>query len=148
MSDERRPQKVVTCFLRRRDPQGKEQILILRRSGRVGTYRGRWAGVSGYLEEDDPTAQAVTEIREETGLTADDVALVRAGDPLPVEDVESGLSWLVHPFLFDMRSDKELELDWESVEARWIAPEELSAYDTVPALGETLNRVYRAPGRR
>jgi 8-oxo-dGTP diphosphatase len=148
MSNERQPQQVVTCFLRRRGPQGKEQILILRRSGRVGTYRGRWAGISGYLEADRPLAQALTEIREETGLTADDVRLVRAGEPLPVEDKESGLSWLVHPFLFDLISAKDIRLDWESVEARWITPEELPTYDTVPALQRALRRVWHTSEQR
>jgi 8-oxo-dGTP pyrophosphatase MutT (NUDIX family) len=142
MTSKREPRQVVTCFLRRRGPQGETQILILRRSGRVGTYRGRWAGISGYLEADTPLAQALTEIREETALMADDVRLVRAGEPLPVEDKEAGLSWLVHTFLFDLISGREVKLDWESVEARWIAPEELPAYDTVPALEEALRRVW------
>jgi 8-oxo-dGTP pyrophosphatase MutT (NUDIX family) len=144
MTSKPEPRHVVTCFLRRKGPQGEAQILILRRSSRVGTYRGRWAGISGYLEADGPLAQALTEIFEETGLTADDVSLLRAGEPLPVEDEESGLSWLVHPFLFDLISAKDVKLDWESVEARWIRPEELATYDTVPALEEALLRVWRS----
>lgn len=52
--------RVVTCFL---EHDGK--IPLLRRSQRVGTYRGRWAGVSGYIEEGNtPYAQALEEIRE------------------------------------------------------------------------------------
>lgn len=42
---------VVTCFLLRRARDG-DRILILRRSQRVGTYRGRWAGVSAYITEE------------------------------------------------------------------------------------------------
>ena len=37
---------VVTCFL-----EHGGEIPLLRRSQRVGTYKGRWAGVSGYIEE-------------------------------------------------------------------------------------------------
>ena len=55
---------VVTCFLTHRG-----RILLLKRSDRVGSYRGRWAGVSGYMET-EPDAQALVEIFEETGLAA------------------------------------------------------------------------------
>jgi len=37
---------VVTSFL-----EYDNKILILRRSQAVGTYQGKWAGVSGYIEE-------------------------------------------------------------------------------------------------
>lgn len=136
----------MTCFLRRTDAQGEARVLIVRRSTRVGTYRGRWSAISGYLEAETPLDQALTEIREETGLSAEDVTLVRAGEPLPVDDEESGLSWLIFPFLFDVASGRNVALDWENVEARWAAPEELSAYDTVPALEDALRRVW--PSRR
>ena len=38
--------RVVTCFLMH---QGK--LLVLRRSAKVRTYQGKWAGVSGYIED-------------------------------------------------------------------------------------------------
>ena len=147
MTGSSEPRHVVTCFLRRRDATGKDEILILRRSGRVGTYQGRWAGVSGYLEGNDPLAQALVEIAEETGLTASDVTLVKAGEPLPVDDLARGLRWVVHPFLFDVTTEKPLALDWENTEARWIAPADLVEYDTVPLLKEALERVYSEPDR-
>ena len=137
----------MTCFLRRTDAHGEARVLIVRRSARVGTYRGRWAGISGYLEAETPLAQALTELGEETGLRVDDVTLIDAGEPLPVDDEESGLRWLVYPFLFDLTAGKEVELDWENVEARWVAPAELSRYDTVPALKEALESVWQPPRR-
>jgi 8-oxo-dGTP diphosphatase len=46
--------KVVTCFL-----ESNGAILILRRSELVGSYQGRWAGVSGYIEQENtPDEQA------------------------------------------------------------------------------------------
>ena len=75
---------VVTCFL-----EHGGEIPLLRRSQRVGTYKGRWAGVSGYIEEGNtPYAQAMEEIREETGLSEQDVQLVKEGQPLEVVDEE------------------------------------------------------------
>jgi 8-oxo-dGTP diphosphatase len=133
--------KVVTCFLLRR-AAGGDEVLLLRRSQQVGTYRGRWAGVSGYLEEADPLAQAYREVEEEVGLTREEVALLRTGEPLEVVDAEAGRRWIVHPFLFEVRSDAQVRVDWEHTEARWVRPEEIFAFDTVPQLAEALMRVY------
>jgi 8-oxo-dGTP pyrophosphatase MutT (NUDIX family) len=126
---------VVTCFLEHR---GK--ILLMRRSDRVGSYRGLWAGVSGYLEG-EPDAQAMTEIAEETGLTAADVTLVRRGDMLRVTDAELDTAWTVHPYLFRVESTDQMRIDWEHHEMRWVAPGEIPDYQTVPMLTETWAKV-------
>jgi 8-oxo-dGTP diphosphatase len=136
-----REAKVVTCFLLRRSGGG-EEILLLRRSQRVSTYRGRWAGVSGYIEETDPLTQAYTEIEEETGLAREDVQLLRTGEPLEVVDVEANRRWIVHPFLFEVEEPARIRADWEHIETRWIRPEDILRYETVPQLAETLMRVY------
>ena len=136
-----REAKVVTCFLVRRSGGGQE-ILLLRRSQRVSTYRGRWAGVSGYVEETDPLTQAYTEIEEETGLAREDVQLLRTGEPLEVVDAEADRRWIVHPFLFEVREPARIRADWEHTETRWIRPKEIFQYETVPQLAETLMRVY------
>ena len=132
---------VVTCFLVRRSGDG-EEILLLRRSQRVSTYRGRWAGVSGYVEETDPLTQAYTEIEEETGLAREDVQLLRTGEPLEVVDTEADRRWIVHPFLFEVEEPAKIRADWEHIETRWIRPEDIFRYETVPQLAETLMRVY------
>ena len=136
-----REANVVTCFLLRRSG-GSDEILLLRRSQEVGTYRGRWAGVSGYVEETDPLSQAYTEVEEETGLAREDVQLLRTGDPLEVVDAEADRTWIVHPFLFEVREPARIRADWEHTEARWIQPKEVFQYETVPQLAETLMRVY------
>jgi len=129
--------RVVTCFLERNG-----QIMILRRSERVGTYHGKWAGVSGYMEEGRrPLEQAWTEIKEETGLDGEDVELVREGRLLEVVDVELGRKWIVHPFRFRVLRPEKIGIDWEHTEAKWIAPEDIGQYETVPKLLETWQRV-------
>ncbi len=133
--------KVVTCFLLRRAAAGDE-VLLLRRSQQVGTYRGRWAGVSGYLEEDEPLAQAYREVKEETGLAADEVRLLATGEPLTVVDARAGRRWIVHPFLFEVTPGAQVRVDWEHTEARWVRPEDVFAFETVPQLAEALMRVY------
>jgi 8-oxo-dGTP diphosphatase len=128
--------KVVTCFL-----ESGGEILILRRSQQVGTYRGRWAGVSGYVET-TPDEQALVEIEEEAGLSREDIELIRKGEPLTAEDEELGVRWLVHPYLFHISDRDKVRIDWEHKEARWIKPHEIANYQTVPMLEETLARVW------
>ena len=135
---------VVTSFL---ESEGK--ILLLRRSDRVRTYPGHWAGVSGSIEADrTPEQQARVEIREETGLTDDDLRLVATGEPLVVDDATTGHRWIVHPFRFVVLHPERIRLDWEHVELRWIDPADLAEFETVPNLPETWARVAPADGGR
>ena len=131
-------QDVVTVFLSHRS-----KILLLKRSREVGTYKGHWAGVSGYLESEDPLEQAYTEMVEELGLSKRDVTLVKAGKPLEIVDEAQDRAWRVHPFLFVVYEPDKIRLDWENIAMRWILPEEIDQLKTVPALKETLERVMK-----
>ncbi len=142
VSDERsradRFHDVVTVFLTHRS-----KVLVVKRSSKVGTYKGHWAGISGYLESEDPVSQAYTEMAEEVGLNREDVTLLRAGKPLEIVDESRDRAWRVHPFLFAVHQPDKMRLDWENTEMRWIRPEELVGLQTVPALKETLERVMK-----
>lgn len=131
--------KVVTCFL-----ESESEILVLRRSDRVGSYRGRWAGVSGYIET-TPDEQAITEISEETGLSEKDIEFTRKGEPLVVEDRELNVTWIVHPYLFHVKSRSKVAINWEHREAQWIKPQDIVNYETVPMLKEALSRLIALP---
>ena len=132
------PRHVVTSFL-----QHREKILLLQRSERVGTFQGRWAGVSGYIPEGlEPLQQALQEIKEEVNLTEDQVELVSSGDPLLISDME-GRQWLVHPFLFRVEDVSSVRLDWESSGSTWVAPEEITNFLTVPGLKETWDQLRK-----
>jgi ADP-ribose pyrophosphatase YjhB (NUDIX family) len=130
--------QVVTCFL-----ESENEILILRRSEQVGSYQGRWAGVSGYIET-TADKQALTEIEEETSLSHKDLELIKRGKPLPIEDKRLSVRWVVHPYLFHIKDRDKIKLDWEHKEARWITPKDIDNYQTVPMLKETLARVYKS----
>ena len=115
---------------------------MLKRSDRVRTHRGKWAGVSGSVDADSPLEQALVEIREETGLEGDAIRLLREGEPLDIPDSETGTIWRVHPFVFQIEDPLAIRLDWEHTESRWIDPGELDDLDTVPRLRETWDRVW------
>jgi 8-oxo-dGTP diphosphatase len=129
---------VVTCFL-----ESDSEILILRRSGQVGSYQGRWAGVSGYIET-TADEQALTEIEEETSLSGEDLKLIRKGKPLTVKDDKLGVKWVVHPYLFRIKDRDKIKIDWEHKEIRWIPPRDIDNFETVPQLKEVFARVYKS----
>ncbi len=131
---------VVTCFLRH-----ESKVLLLKRSRDVRTHRGKWAGVSGTIESATPVDQALTEIREETGLERDDVRLIGQAAPLDVPDPENDVIWLVHAFLFEIENPTKVRLDWEHTECRWVDPADIGRFDTVPLLKETWELVGQAP---
>ena len=130
--------RVVTCFL-----ESDGEILILRRSRQVGSYQGKWAGVSGFIET-TADEQALVEIEEETGLSQEDLKLINKGEPLSIEDERIGIKWVVHPYLFRIKDRGKIKIDWEHKETKWIKPEEIGNYQTVPKLKETLARVYES----
>ena len=115
----------------------------MRRSGQVGSYQGRWAGVSGYIET-TADEQALTEIEEETSLSGEDLKLIKKGRPLEVKDDKLGVKWVVHPYLFHIKDRDKIKIDWEHKEVRWIQPKDIDKFETVPKLEETLARVYRS----
>jgi translation initiation factor 2B subunit (eIF-2B alpha/beta/delta family)/8-oxo-dGTP pyrophosphatase MutT (NUDIX family) len=133
------PGNVVTAFL-----CAGTKILLLHRSSRVGIHRHLWAGVSGRLEQGDrtPLDRARIEIQEETGI--EDPRLLSAGAPVDLV-VGSGKHVRVHPFLFEIEDPEAVRLDWEHDDARWIDPEELGNFETVPLLVDTLDRVLPVP---
>lgn len=91
--------------------------------------------------EKTPDEQALTEIEEETSLPRTDVKLIKRGEPLPIEDKKLGVKWVIHPYLFHIKDRNKIRIDWEHKETRWIKPEDVGKYDTVPQLKEALERV-------
>lgn len=130
-----RTEHVVTSFL-----EANNRVLILRRSNKVGTYQGRWGGISGYIDK-NADEQALIEIKEETGLSEKDVKLIARGEPLEVTDEKLKMKWIVHPFLFRVTNPDKVKTDWEHLDTRWIAPEEIESFTTVPKLKEALMAV-------
>jgi len=136
--------QVVTCLL---EHDGK--ILLLKRSNLVGTYRGLWGGVAGYIEKfENPYDTAVKEIQEEVGISSDALDLIWKGDPIEISDAYDGRSydWVVYPFLFHIRSKELVRLDWEHDEYRWVSPSEVKKFDTVPGLDEVVIKLLGAGG--
>jgi 8-oxo-dGTP diphosphatase len=113
--------------------QSSDRIFIARRSEQVGTSRGLWSVVMGYVERGvEPADQAWTEIREELGLQPPDVWLVRHGASQTLISPVSAKLFLVYPFLFGCAADCVVTLNWEHTQMAWVHPSRLDDADCVP----------------
>lgn len=69
------------------------------------------------------------------------IEVIHFGQPYTFTDKVNGKTWIIHPVMADLNAKPEIELDWEHTDFRWISPSELSTFDTVPNLAESLKRV-------
>ncbi len=123
---------VVTSIVRNRG-----RILLLQRSDHVGSYRGQWAGVSGFIEHgEDSEAAARRELGEE--IACGKATLVKHLEPERFRDKE--VVWCVHGFLFDVK-DRKIRTDWEHQSHAWVAPEEVERFPTVPGLRRIVQKL-------
>lgn len=129
-----RSTKIVTSFIK-----DNEKLLLLKRSNKVKTMKGLWAGVSGIIEKDEePLSRAKIEIFEEIGIAEDQIKLVKTAQKLRVSSPQyENHEWEIFPFLFESKEPK-IKLNWENSEYVWIGIEELSNYKTVPSLDKVL----------
>jgi 8-oxo-dGTP pyrophosphatase MutT (NUDIX family) len=129
-----RSTKIVTSFV-----TSQEKLLILKRSDKVKSMRGLWGAVSGIIEgNEDPLHRAKIEIYEEIGAKPESIQLIKAGSDMTVSSPQyPDHQWHIFPFLFKMETTK-VSLNWENSSYKWISPNEINQYQTVPNLDEVL----------
>ena len=126
--------KIVTSFIK-----NNEELLILKRSDKVKSMKGLWAGISGIIENDEePLSRAKIEIFEEVGITEDKITLIKAVEEMRINSPQyKNHEWEIFPFLFES-SNPIIKLNWENSNFKWINIEELENYETVPSLQKVL----------
>jgi ADP-ribose pyrophosphatase YjhB (NUDIX family) len=130
---------VITVFVKYRD-----KILLLRRSDRVSTYKGKWNTVAGYLDELRPLKEKILEeLREEIGIDEGVISSIEIGEFFEFTDREIGRKWIVTPALVELLKEPRIKLNWEHSEYRWISPEEMGNFETIPNLDQSLKKVLR-----
>lgn len=129
-----RATKIVTSFIK-----DEQKILILKRSDKVKTMKGLWAGISGIIEKNEtPLTRAKIEIFEETGIAKDKIKLIKSAEKLRVNSPQyENHEWEIFPFLFEAKNP-EIKLNWENSEYLWITVDELKNYNSVPSLEKVL----------
>jgi len=129
-----RSTRIVTSFIK-----DDEKLLILKRSDKVKSMKGLWAGISGIIEKnEEPLKRAKIEIFEEVGITENMITLVKSAEEMRVNSPQyENHEWEVFPFLFEAKNPI-IKLNWENSEFKWINVKELENYDTVPSLQKVL----------
>lgn len=129
-----RSTKIVTSFIRNDD-----KLLILKRSDKVKSMKGLWAGVSGIIENnEEPLKRAKIEIFEEVGITEDKITLIKTKERMKINSPQyKNHEWEIFPFLFESKNPT-VKLNWENSDFRWIKVEDLEDYETVPSLQKVL----------
>lgn len=129
-----RSTKIVTSFIRNDD-----KLLILKRSNKVKSMKGLWAGISGIIENDEePLKRAKIEIFEEVGITEDKITLIKTIEEMRINSPQyKNHEWEIFPFLFESKNPT-VKLNWENSEFRWITIDDLDKYETVPSLQKVL----------
>ena len=130
--------KIVTTFLTNSD-----KILLLKRSQKVRSMKNLWAGISGIIEGDEePVKRAKIEVYEEVGIEESNIKLIKEGDVILIESPQyENHQWEVYPFLFSC-DNREVKLNWENSDSKWISVNELNDFTTVPSLDKVLTRLF------
>ena len=130
--------KIVTSFLKNSD-----KILLLKRSEKVKSMKNLWAGISGIIEGNEkPVMRAKIEVYEEVGIDESNIELIKEGKMILIESPQyENHQWEVYPFLFSCNS-KEIKLNWENSDSKWIRLNELNDFTTVPSLEKVLTRLF------
>ncbi len=129
-----RSTRIVTSFIKDND-----KFLLLKRSNKVKTMKGLWAGISGIIEnEEDPLSRAKIEIFEELGITEDKIKFLKAASKMTVHSPQyENHEWEIFPFLFES-SNPTIKLNWENSEYKWVTVNEIKNYETVPSIDKVL----------
>jgi len=129
-----RSTRIVTSFIKDDD-----RFLLLKRSDKVKTMKGLWAGVSGIIEGDEePLKRAKIEIFEELGITEDKIKFLKSSLEMKINSPQyENHEWEIFPFLFEVKNPI-IKLNWENSEYRWITKNEIKNYETVPSIEKVL----------
>ncbi len=129
-----RSTRIVTSFIKDND-----RFLLLKRSNKVKTMKGLWAGVSGIIEGDEePLKRAKIEIFEELGITEDKIKFLKSSVEMKINSPQyENHEWEIFPFLFEVKNPN-INLNWENSEYRWITKNEIKNYETVPSIEKVL----------
>ena len=120
----------------------EEKILLLKRSDKVSNYRGKWNVIAGFLDEPKSLREkTLEELQEEIGISEEDIATISFEKPHEYHDPSLQKTWIIYPVRAELKRKPEIKLDWEHSDSTWIRPEELSKYDVVTGLDETVKKI-------
>lgn len=127
---------VINCVLKYGD-----KILVVQRSKELNFYPGYWNGISGFLDDQRSLEEKVKdELSEELGVSASKIKRIRLGEIFDQEAPKYKKTWIVHPVLVEVATDK-IKLDWEARSYRWIKLNEAKKLKLLPGFDQVLERL-------
>lgn len=129
---------VVNCVVKY-----ENKILIVQRSEKLNFYPGCWNGISGFLDDAQTLKQKVeNEIKEELRIAKKDIISVKLGKIFHQEEKKYKKTWIVHPILVEVKTDK-IKLDWEAKDYKWINLGEEKRFKLLPGFDKVLEEVQK-----
>jgi len=127
---------VINCVVKY-----KNKFLVVQRSEKINFYPGYWNGVSGFLDDQRSLNEKVTdEIGEELGIPKNKIKHIRLGEIYDGEEPKYKKTWIVHPVLVEVKTDK-IKLDWEAKNYKWVTFQEAKRLKLSPGFDEILKRL-------
>lgn len=132
---------VVNCVVMY---QGR--LLLVQRSPKMRLYPGYWNGISGFLDSQASLrGKVLEELSEELGLAKNRVKTVRLGQVFDQEAPEYRKTWIVHPVLVEVKTNK-VTLDWEARRCRWVSLKEARKLKLLPGFDRVLDALFPKNG--
>lgn len=127
---------VVNCVLKY-----KNKLLVVQRSRELNFYPDYWNGISGFLDDQRSLSEKVVdEIREELGIPKSKIKRIRIGEIFHQEEPKYKKTWIVHPVLVEVKTDK-IKLDWEAKNYKWVTLKEIRKLKLLPGFDEVLKKL-------
>lgn len=128
---------VINCVVKYGD-----KMLVVQRSKKLNFYPGYWNGISGFLDDKRSFEEKVQdELCEELGIKKNQILRIRLGEIFDQEASKYGKTWIVHPVLVEINTDK-IKLDWEAKGYKWIKPEKAKSFKLLPGFDEVIKRLF------
>ena len=121
--------------------QGK--ILLVQRSKNLNFYPNYWNGVSGFLDDKKSLVQkAEEELKEELGIAKKQIKSLTMGEIFHQEAPKYKKTWIVHPILVEMKSDK-IKLNWETQDCKWTRLKDAKRMKLMPGFEKVLEKILK-----
>jgi len=128
---------VINCVVKH-----KNKFLVVQRSKKLNFYPGYWNGISGFLDDKRGLTEKVAEeIKEELGIPKSKIKNIRFGEIFDQEEPKYKKTWIVHPVLVEVKTDK-VKTDWEARNYKWVTLQEIKRLNLLPGFDEVLKRLF------
>ena len=133
---------VINCVVKH-----KNKLLVVKRSKELNFYPGYWNGISGFLDDQRNLAEKVSdELKKELGMLKTEIKRIRLGEIFDREEAKYKKTWIVHPVLVEVKTDK-IKLDWEARNYQWLTLQEIKKLKLLPGFSEVLKKLLPWTGK-